>query len=106
MPYTQSGLPWAKGSNTSYKAAASIDPKRRGEKTRLYMRCLGLYAETDHEMARRLNVPLSSITSIRNALVQAGLVKKYGEVVGPYGKDCATWCLTDSGRVAVRELEV
>lgn len=104
MPYTEEGLPFATGSNTSYKAAKSIDPKRRGEKTRLYLRCLGLYAETDHEMARRLNVPLSSITSIRNNLVQAGLVTKCGEAMGPYSKPCTTWGLTDSGRAAVSQL--
>lgn len=106
MPYTNLGLPFARDSHTSYKAAESIDVKTRGEKAQRYLRIIASGPATDHEMAAAIRVPLSSINSIRNGLMQAGLVEKRAEIkAGPYGKDCATWGLTAAGYAAVAQLE-
>jgi hypothetical protein len=106
MPYTETGLPFAPGSHTSYKSAASIQPGQRGYKTRQYLLVLACEPATDHEMARRLYLPISSITSIRNALMQAGLVNRRPEErLSQYGKSCATWGLSSAGYAAVKALE-
>lgn len=102
VPYTQEGLPFARRSHTSYKAAVSVIATRE-TKTRAYLRLLYRRgALTDHEAHAALDLPLQSICSIRNGVMTSGLVRKgIEERVSPYGKDCATWMLTDAGRVFV-----
>lgn len=106
MPWTQSGLPFARGSHTSFKAADSIDLRRRSQNTQALMRILACAPATDHELAAGLRLPLQSICSLRNGVVHAGLVERRAQIkVGPHGKDCATWGLTVAGYAAVAKLE-
>jgi hypothetical protein len=106
MPHTQSGLPFAKGSHTSFKAADSQDLRRRSKNTRQLVRILASGPATDHELASALRLPLQSICSLRNGVVHAGLVERRAEIKsGPYGKDCTTWGLTAAGYAAVAKLE-
>jgi hypothetical protein len=105
MPFTQDGLPFARGSHTSQKAAVAASA-RRGPKTARYLRLLAEKgARTDHEAAGALNLPLSSICSIRNSAVDCGLVARGAEErPSPYGKACSTWLLTAAGRSAVQKM--
>lgn len=106
MPFTQSGLPFAPGSHTSFKAADSLDLRRRSRNTQQLMRLLANGPATDHELAAALRLPLQSICSLRNGVMQAGLVERRAEIkVGPHGKDCSTWGLTAAGDAAVAKLE-
>lgn len=106
MPFTQYGLPFAKGSHTSHKAAVAA-AARRGPKTARYLRLLAERgARTDHEAAAALSLPLSSICSIRNNAVDCGLVVKgIAERPSPYGKACSTWELTEAGSRAVEAMK-
>src|SRR5688572_17593250 len=103
MPYVQ-GLPFATGSQTSYKAARDA-ARSRGAKTARYLSLLSVKGPlTDHEAAAALTLPLSSINSIRNNTVDCGLVERGTlERPSPYGKSCSTWALTTAGRRAVEQ---
>jgi hypothetical protein len=46
---------------------------------------------TDHGAAEHFNWPLSSICSIRNGLVDRGLVEAVGTCKGRYGKKVTIW---------------
>ncbi len=46
---------------------------------------------TDHGAAEHFGWPLSSICSIRNGLVDRGLVEAVGVCVGRYGKKVTIW---------------
>lgn len=102
MAFTQDGLPFATGSSTSHKAAVSAAVNRK-TKTARYLRLLATCGpQTDHEAAGALQLPLSSICSIRNNVVDCGLVVRgVDERSSPYGKACATWRLTEAGDRAV-----
>lgn len=101
MPLTQEGLPFQGISpiarQNSYLAATSVAASR-GIKTEWYRAYLRSRpgGATDHQAARALKVPRSSICSIRNALCTAGLVEAVGSTVGPYGKRCTLWALRRS----------
>lgn len=104
MGYTEQGLPFARDSHTSHKAAVSAAANRK-TKTAKYLRLLSQKGpQTDHESAAALSLPLSSICSIWNNAVDCGLVVRGSEErPSPYGKQCSTWRLTDAGAVAARE---
>ena len=94
MPY-QDGLPFARDSHTSFKAAVALRHEgTRGEKMQ---RLLDAYAVagarglTDHEAARQTGLPLQSICSLRNGAADCGLVEKAGERTGPHGKTNRVW---------------
>ena len=99
MPY-QDGLPFARDSHTSYKAAVAL--RRDGTRGVKLRRLLTAYREagedglTDHEAAFLTGLPLQSICSLRNAAVDCGLVRKAGERVGHFGKANQVW-ITASG---------
>lgn len=102
MPYTEQGLPFAAGSHTSYLAATgeAVDRKTKGLR---YLRYLAGRQATDHEAAHALGYGLSSINSIRNGLVLAGLVERCGiSAFSTYKR--TTWGLTDAGRAAVEAM--
>jgi DNA-binding MarR family transcriptional regulator len=102
VAHTQLGIPFARGSHASYKAAVSVSLTRK-TKTVRYLRHLSIHGpQTDHEAAAALALPLSSVCSIRNNVVDAGLVER-GTVErdSPYGRACSTWYLTPAGRLAV-----
>jgi hypothetical protein len=99
MPFTQSGLPFARGSHTSHKAAVSAG-RTRGAKVAALMalyRAAGPPGLTDPEASRALSkacdciVPVQSICSLRNALVEDGIIGKAGERVGDFGKAVTVW---------------
>jgi hypothetical protein len=100
VPYTEQSLPFARRSHTSYLAARG-EASTRAEKSARYLRYLaGRENATDHEAAEALGFGLSSINSIRNGLVIAGLVEKAGiSVLSTYKR--TTWALTAAGRSAV-----
>ena len=106
MPHTQDGLPFAAGSQTSYKAAVAAAVNRK-TKTARYIRLLALKRSlTDHEASTATGWPLSSICSIRNGAVSCGLVERgHEERQSPWGRDCATWVLTSAGLAAVEKLQ-
>ena len=99
MPFTQNGLPFARGSHTSHKAAVSAG-RNRGAKLAALMvlyRTAGAVGLTDPEARRFLQtacgveVPISSICSLRNQLIEDGIVGKAGERVGDFGKAVTVW---------------
>lgn len=99
MPYTeQDGLPFAAGSQTSYKAARSV-ARGRGKKTLRYLAALkqrGVQGFTDSEASAFLGLPVSSLCSIRGATMACGLVAKSGEErIGRYGKKCSVFVLVE-----------
>lgn len=103
MPYTLTGsLPFAKDSETSYRAALK-QVGTRGAKTQAYLRLLAREGPlTDHQSAAFLKLPLSSICSIRNNAVGCLLVEKGStKRPGPHGCDCSVWFLTAAGRHVV-----
>lgn len=108
MPH-QLGIPFSRGSHTSFKAA-SRQVARRGTKTRLYLRVLfERGALTDHEahaeMSKTTIVAHTGIQSIRAVVIDAGLVRRGREErQSPYGEACSTWELTEAGRKAVAEM--
>lgn len=83
MGYVQEGLPFARGSHTSYVAALAEAPRRRA-KTHAYLRALeaaGANGLTDWGAHVGTGLQVSSICSIRNACIDCGLVVKRDTVV-------------------------
>ncbi len=109
MPLTQAGLPFQGLSllarQCSYVAAEAV-AATRGTKTRWYVAYLfdRPAGAMDHQAARALHMPRSSICSIRNPLMTAGLVEARSRDTGRYGKPCTRWALTLAGRAAARTL--
>lgn len=99
MSYTVQSLPFARGSHTSYLAAKG-EATTRADKSRRYLRYLSREPVTDHQAAAALGFGLSSINSIRNGLVIAGLVERFGISARSTYKR-TTWALTAAGRAAV-----
>ena len=104
MPYTNSGSPYASGPNgeTSHAAAKHADGTRE-HKGRLYLKLLYTRGPlTDHEAAKGLGAPLSSICSIRNGAIRYALVERGEEQrTTEYGQQAWTWRITDVGRAAI-----
>lgn len=98
--------PFAPGSHTSFKAAQSLNPKRRGVLTGVYLellyRCGPLSDEQAYDAIRQsFKIARSSICSIRAGVRDSGLVHQVGEVkAATSGKDVASWGLTAAGRAA------
>lgn len=106
MPHTDTGLPFASGSHESYMGAVNAQ-KGRGQKTVQYLHLLSRRGPTtDHEAAQILKLQISSICSIRNGAIHAGLVEKGSTTKrSPYGGNrCRCWLLSRAGVAAVREL--
>lgn len=99
---TQDTLPYSGStpqSRATSRAAAAQACEHRGEQTRRYILALraapyfaGRNGLTDHEAAEVIRVPLSSICSIRNALVKRGEVVATDETrLSPFGRVCVVW---------------
>lgn len=101
--FSQPLAPYAKGSHTSWKAAASFTLADRQYKTRAYLQLLATREDvTDPEAAAALRLPRSSLCSIRAHLLASGLIVKSGqERVSEFGKACAGYRLTEAGRRVV-----
>jgi hypothetical protein len=95
--WTQGGLPFAKRSHTSFKAAVRA-ARGRGKVTQAYLAALktaGADGLIDAEASDLLKRPVSSICSIRNGCIHAGLVVKGGERKGPWGVSQQVWLHKD-----------
>jgi hypothetical protein len=97
MPYTDTtpALPFSGRTpisrHNSYKAAVAAQAGR-GAKTRRYLDWLREVGDaTDHGAAECLGWPLSSVCSIRNALVDDGLVVAVGSQMGRYNRSVTVW---------------
>lgn len=93
MPFTQDGLPFARGSHTSYKSAVQSGATRDTAKRR-YLEALEAAGEqglTDHEASDEIGRPLSSICAIRNLVAAQGYVGRAGERIGKYDRACTVW---------------
>jgi len=95
VPFTDQRLPFSGRTllsrHNSYKAAVAAQAGR-GAKTRAYLDFIRRAGHvTDWGAAECLGWPLSSITSIRNALLDAGLVEAVGSQVGRYGRVVTVW---------------
>ena len=95
MPYTDQGLPFSGSTvttrHTSHQAAVAASAKR-GEKSTRYLGWLSMVGvATDWGAAEHFSWPLSSVCSIRNGLVDRGLVEVAGITTGRYHKQVAIW---------------
>jgi DNA-binding MarR family transcriptional regulator len=101
MPYTD-GLPFTSGpgSHCSYLGAKSA-AHGRAAKSKRYLRYLSVVGpSTDQDAAVYLGWALSSVNSIRNGLMAAGLVER-GEMTRGT-RQRFKWHLTDEGKAAAR----
>lgn len=97
MPHTDSqpALPFqgktATSRHTGYLGAVSAAPGRE-QKRLVYLKWLRTRGPaSDQAAADALRYPLASICSIRNGLVDRGLVEVAGTVLGMYGRKVALW---------------
>lgn len=99
MPFTDTGaqpeLPWQgktpRSRQNSYKAAVGAQSTRVWKAAKYLAWLTEVGMATDHGAAEHFNWPLSSICSIRNGLVDRGLVTAIGDCVGRYGKTVTIW---------------
>ena len=97
MPFTQTqpALPWS--GKTSISRHCSHDAAVRASQTRVWKSAQYLawlqdvQHATDHGAAEHFQWPLSSVCSIRNGLVDRGLVTAIGSCDGKYGKKVTIW---------------
>lgn len=108
--WTEQGLPFGgrtpRSRQTSY-SGARVAGRGRGVKVRWYLKLLACGPHTDREAAGALDqivAGVSSICSIRNGLMDAGLVESGGHVLAPTGAKNTRWRLSQAGRAAVEEL--
>jgi hypothetical protein len=96
VPY-QDGLPFARDSHTSFKAAVAL--RQDGTRGRKMQRLLEAYRKAgergliDSEAAEAARLPLSSVCSLRNAAADCGLLVKAGERMGRYRKANQVWVI-------------
>ncbi len=97
MPYTdtQPSLPWTgktpRSRQNSFRAAVSA-AETRALKSDRYLAWLSVVKQaTDHGAVEHFLWPLSSVCSIRNGLVDRGLVTAIGDAMGRYGKRVTIW---------------
>lgn len=99
MPFTnaQPSLPWSGKTPTSrhcsHAAAVSAGETRvwKAERYRQYLQGVG--RATDRQASIDLGWEISSITSIRNGLVDRGMVEVAGTIMGAHSKRVTLWRL-------------
>lgn len=97
MPYTDSNpsLPFSGKTSvsrhTSHQAAVSAAASRASKSDQYLAWLREVRIATDWGTAEHFQWPLSSVCSIRNALVDKGLVEVAGITMGRYGKQVALW---------------
>jgi flavin-binding protein dodecin len=95
MPYTEQSLPFAgktpRSRHCSYEAAVSAADTRAAKSARYLAWLQEVTQATDHGAAEHFQWPLSSICSIRNGLLDRGLVTAVGDCIGRYGKRVTIW---------------
>lgn len=97
MPHldTQPPLPFAgktpRSRQNSYRAAVSAASSRAVKAAKYLAWLKAVQHATDHGAAEHFGWPLSSICSIRNGLLDKGLVTAIGDCIGRYGKRVTIW---------------
>lgn len=97
MPFTdtQPPLPWSgktpQSRHCSHEAAVTASQTRAWKSGRYLTWLQEVGRATDHGAAEHFNWPLSSICSIRNGLVDRGIVSAVGTCEGRYGKKVTIW---------------
>lgn len=87
MGYTEQGLPFQSTSQASYRGAVHA-ALMRGVKTQ---RLLDAYADagtrglTDAEASHATGLPVQSVCSLRNGLMNCAVVRRAGDRLGPWG---------------------
>lgn len=93
---TQTSLPFARGGSAharhaSFTGAEAARPSR-GVKTQLYLQWLRARGpSTDQDAAEGTGITLNAINSIRNTLIDAGLVVDAGLVKTSFGTQRTRW---------------
>lgn len=99
MPYTQDSLrlPFSGRSpisrQNSYLAAEAQRATRGTKKLRIVAYLRTVEMATDQGIAEALNLPLSSVCSLRNALMSEGVVECVGRALGKYHHPVSLWAL-------------
>lgn len=97
MPHTdtQPSLPWSGKTTTSKhcseRAAVSASQTRAWKHARYLAWLSEVGQATDHGAADHFKWPLSTVCSVRNGLVDRGLVRAIGTCEGRYGKTVTIW---------------
>lgn len=95
MPYAQGGLPFSGKTPTSRhcseRAAVSASQTRVWKSARYLAWLREVGRATDWGAADHFGWPLSTVTSVRNGLVDRGLVGAVGVCLGRYGKRVTLW---------------
>lgn len=97
MPYTdtQPALPWSgktpRSRQNGYLAAVSAAETRVWKTAQYFAWLKAVGKATDAGAAEHFRWGVSSITSIRNGLVDKGLVTAIGDCIGAYGKRVTIW---------------
>lgn len=102
MPFTdtrtQPELPWQgkvpRSRQNSYQAAVGAQSTRVWKSAQYLAWLRDVQHATDHGAAEHFDWPLSSICSIRNGLVDRGLVTAVGDCIGRYKKRVTIWTAT------------
>lgn len=98
MPYTQAGLPFSGRSSLarhhSRQAAEALAPLRGRKKHALLAWARQHPCWTDAGAAEALGWPLSSLCSLRNALMDDGYVQAVGTTLGRYGVNVTVYEVT------------
>lgn len=99
MSTPQPDLPFSgktpRSRQNSYLAAVSASSTRIEKSARYLVWLREVGSATDHGAAEHFDWPLSSICSIRNGLVDRGVVTAIGDCVGRYGKRVTIWAAKD-----------
>lgn len=99
MPYTQDSLrlPFSGRSTisrqNSYRAAEAQRAVRGVKKLRIVTHLQTVAMATDQGIAEALHLSLSSVCSLRNALVSDGIVECVDCTMGVYGRLVSLWAL-------------
>jgi transcription initiation factor IIE alpha subunit len=99
MPYTDDSLmlPFSGRSpisrHNSYLAAEAQRSTRGTKKLRIVEYLRSVEMATDQGIAEALYLPLSSVCSLRNALMSDGVVECVGRAMGRYNHPVSLWAL-------------
>jgi len=99
MPHTdtQPSLPFAgktpRSRQNSHRAAVSASATRRDKAARYLTWLRAVKQATDWGTVDHFQWPMSTVCSVRNGLVDRGLVQAIGDCVGRYGKRVTIWGL-------------
>jgi hypothetical protein len=92
---TQPELPWSgktpRSRHNSYKAAVAAQSTRAFKSARYLAWLKDVGQATDWGAVDHFGWPMSTVCSVRNGLVDRGLVHAVGDCIGKYGKSVTIW---------------